>query len=213
MPTLVAYPPTDRFGDALPDEIVRARAKQPRPLRLVFLGNLIPRKGLHTILQAMKVHPLDFLLDVIGSDGADPDYARRMHIMARENGLAKQVRFHGALPDSALIEILKSSQVLVVPSSYEGFGIVYLEGMAFDLPAIGRAVGAAAEIIDDSETGYLVKPDDAPMLAMYLTNLARNRELLARLSVQALARYRCQPAWELSAETIRQFLYDFIRKI
>ena len=76
------------------------------------------------------------------------------------HGLQSTVHFHGPLDNEELIAKYKSAHVLVVPSSYEGFGIVYLEGMAFGLPAIGTTAGAASEIISDGETGFLIPPDD-----------------------------------------------------
>ena len=100
------------------------------------------------------------------------------------HGLKSKVFFHGPLDNEELIEKLKSAHVLVVPSSYEGFGIVYLEGMAFGLPAIGTTAGAASEIINDGENGYLVPPDDDRMLAERLSRLAKDRDLLARMSRQ-----------------------------
>jgi glycosyltransferase involved in cell wall biosynthesis len=98
-----------------------------------------------------------------------------------------------------------------VPSSYEGFGIVYLEGMAFGLPAIGTTAGAASEIISDGENGYLISPDDAAMLAERLSTLAHDQDLLADMSVKALDRYHEQPTWEQTAASIRQFLLDLLK--
>jgi glycosyltransferase involved in cell wall biosynthesis len=96
--------------------------------------------------------------------------------------------------------------VLAVPSSYEGFGIAYLEGMSFGLPAIGTTAGAASEIITDGVDGYLVRPEDPETLAARLSVLARDRALLERLSLNALERYRRQPKWEETAARIRAFL-------
>jgi glycosyltransferase involved in cell wall biosynthesis len=96
---------------------------------------------------------------------------------------------------------------MVVPSSYEGFGIVYLEGMGFGLPAIGTTAGAASEVITHGEDGYLIEPDDDVTLARILDELANDRELLVRLSLNALNRYSSQPRWEETAKGIREFLY------
>ena len=81
------------------------------------------------------------------------------------NGLSSIVHFHGALDNEPLKQKLKQAHVLIVPSSYEGFGIVYLEGMAFGLPAIGTTAGAAGEIIEHGKTGYLIEPNDSATLA------------------------------------------------
>ena len=205
-PFVVAYPPTDRFGQALPEGSVTARAKEPGPLRVLFLGNLIPRKGLHTLIEAIGRLRLAVELEVVGSLTFDPAYAQRMQRMAAGTGPDARVRFHGALDQDRLAALLETCHVLAVPSSYEGFGIVYLEGMAFGLPAIGTTLGAAGEIIAHGETGFLVPPEDPHALATCLERLSRDRETLTRLSVNALERYRRQPAWDETAGELRAFL-------
>lgn len=210
-PAILAYPPTDRFGAALADDFVAARARQPRPLQIVFLGSLIARKGLPTLLQALASLPQqDFQLDIIGSASADPPYAAQLRRCAAALPIAAQ--FHGALADAPLAEKLTAADLLVVPSSYEGFGIVYLEGMRFGLPAIGATTGAAAEVIDPGQTGFLVAPGDWRALAARLDELAHNRALLADLSLRALARYRRQPGWPQTAAAIRRFLQKEVER-
>ena len=219
-PSIVAFPPTDRFGTALPEAFVAARAAEPGPLRILFLGNVIQRKGLHTLLEALSLPQktqnntkeiLIFHLDVVGSLETDPAYASEMQQKAAALGLASLVTFHSSRDNGELADRLRAAHVLAVPSSYEGFGIVYLEGMAFGLPAIGTTAGAASEIINDGETGYLIAPDDAETLAARLTALASDRALLARMSLNALARYQQQPTWEQTAGEIREFLKKQIK--
>jgi glycosyltransferase involved in cell wall biosynthesis len=206
-PDIVAYPPTDRFGEGLSKAEIETRAKEPGPLRILFLGNVIYRKGLHTLLGAISFQTSAFSLDVIGGLTAETSYVSAIKEKVTVNGLQSFVRFHGPLDNEELITKLKSAQVLVVPSSYEGFGIVYLEGMAFGLPAIGATSGGASEIISDGENGFLIPPDDAKLLAERLSALANDRELLARMSLNALERYRQQPTWEETAGRIRDFLH------
>jgi glycosyltransferase involved in cell wall biosynthesis len=205
-PNIVAYPPTDRFWHPMVEDEVIVRAKGWGPLRILFLGNLIQRKGLHTLLEAISYQPSAFSLDVVGGLNVELEYARAMQKKSQVSDLKSTVHFYGSLDDGPLIEKLKSAQVLVVPSSYEGYGIVYLEGMAFGLPAIGTTAGGASEIISDGETGFLIPPDDAKTLVKRLSMLANDRELLARMSVNALARYRQQPMWNETAGQIRDFL-------
>jgi glycosyltransferase involved in cell wall biosynthesis len=190
---------------------IETRTKEPGPLRILFLGNVIHRKGLHTLLEAIGLETLDVRLDIVGSLHSEPEYAREMQTKSQVSSLKSHVYFHGALDNDDLIEKLRSAHVLAVPSSYEGFGIVYLEGMAFGLPAIGTTSGGASEIIRDGETGYLVPPDDAARLAERLTKLANDRDFLARLSINALQRYRQQPTWEETAGQIREFLFSMIK--
>lgn len=204
-PSIVAYPPTDRFGDAISEEEVIERAKDEE-FRILFLGNVIYRKGLHTLLKAVTSFNSKVRVDVVGGLNAEPKYAGEIQRQIVVNHLSSFVFLHGPLDRPPLAEKFRNAHVLVVPSSYEGFGIVYLEGMGFGLPAIGTTAGAAGEIIEDGKTGYLIQPNDSKSLADRLRELARNRELLVRLSLNALKRYKSQPRWEETAKSIREFL-------
>jgi glycosyltransferase involved in cell wall biosynthesis len=205
MPNLVAYPPTDRFGDAISEKEIISRA-QIDELRILFLGNVIYRKGLHTLLEALRLQTFDFRLDVIGSLSSEPKYSQAMLEQVRVIGLTSKVSFHGSLDKEPLVEKLRQAHVLIVPSSYEGFGIVYLEGMCFGLPAIGTTAGAAGEIIKHGENGYLIEPNDAVTLAGQLSRLADDRDLLLQLSLNAVKRYKAQLKWQETAKFIREFL-------
>ena len=207
--SVVAFPPTDRFGEQISENEIIERAKTPK-FRILFLGNVIRRKGLHTLLEALRHQAFDVKLDVVGSLASDPAYVQNTMKQIADYDLSSIVHFHGSLDNTPLIELLKQSHVLVVPSSYEGFGIVYLEGMGFGLPAIGTTVGAAGEIITHSENGFLIQPDDAEALAKYLSDLVSNRNLLTQLSINALKRFRQQPKWEQAAGRIRTFLLSMI---
>src|SRR5512133_2455026 len=100
-PAIVAYPPTDRFGAALPEAFVAGRAKEPGSLKIAFLGNIIERKGLHTLLEALSLvgrtlapnasagaASPTYCLDVIGSLTADPVYAAEMQQQVSTLGLS-----------------------------------------------------------------------------------------------------------------------------
>lgn len=211
-PSIVAYPPTDRFGEAVSASRVIERATS-ETLRILFLGNVIERKGLHTLLRALTRLKRDSLplyrLDIVGSLQSEPRYAKRMQNLAAANGLSAIVTFHGPQDHERLKELLEQAHVLVVPSSYEGFGIVYLEGMGFGLPAIGTTAGAAGEIIRDGVNGFLIEPEDADLLANRLEVLKEKREVLLKMSLEARSRYLLQPGWNESASQIRDFLQRF----
>lgn len=209
-PSMVAYPPTDRFGIQVTTEEIKTRA-QASPLKILFLGNVIERKGLHTLLDALSILNTEhWSLDIVGSLTSNPAYAAAMREKA--SGLSASVHFHGALDNAPLVERLRAAHLLVVPSSYEGFGIVYLEGMGFGLPAIGTTAGAAGEIIEEDKNGYLIEPGDHKMLAVLLQKLAKDRSMLEELSSNALANYRLFPNWEHTAGEIRSFLSEISKQ-
>ena len=208
-PSIVAPPPTGRFGAAIAEDEIRARAGRS-DLSILFLGNVIYRKGLHTLVEALKLVERDtiplYKVDVVGGMTAEPHYAEKMRRQVMVDGLSSIVTFHGALDNEPLVKMYRQAHVLVVPSSYEGFGIAYLEGMGFGLPAIGSTLGAAGEIITHGEDGYLIEPGDSTALAHHLSELAANRDLLVKLSLNAVKRHRAQPKWEETAKSIRNFL-------
>ena len=104
---------------------------------------------------------------------------------------------------------MRQSHLLAVPSSYEGFGIVYLEAMHFGLPVIAGVAGGATEIVNHGVNGLLVPPGDATALARYLASLLPDRDLLVRLSLAALTHSASHPTWEDSAGRVREFLQAF----
>jgi glycosyltransferase involved in cell wall biosynthesis len=210
-PSLVAYPPTDRFGGPITEEEIRERAKT-KELRILFLGNVIYRKGLHTLLEALSRQPAEYRLEVIGSLTSEPGYVKHIRQYIADHRLSSFIFLHGSLDKQPLLKKLRQAHLLVVPSSYEGFGIVYLEGMCFGLPAIGTTAGAAGEIITDNVDGFLIQPENASQLAERLNVLNERRELLTQMSLAARDRYLRQPNWEETARRIREFLLKRIDK-
>jgi len=210
-PSILAYPPTDRFGEAIPEEEIIRRAKT-NPLRILFLGNVIERKRLDTLLKAIRHEPSAIRLDVVGSLDSEPGYVQQIQKLIATNNLSSLVLLHGPLDREPLIRILAQAHVLVVPSSYEGYGIVYLEGMCFGMPAMGTTAGAASEIISDGVNGFLIGPGDAELLANRLKLLNEKRDVLIRMSFAARERYIRQPKWEQTASQIREFLLKQIRE-
>jgi len=209
-PAVVAYPAADHIVPKIDeDEIVR-RAHRPGPVHLLFVGNVIRRKGLRTVLAALSRLPGDaFTLEVVGSLSVDGGYAAAIRRQIAELSLEASVHLHGALGEAELTLQFRRAQVFVLPSSYEGFGIVYLEGMGFGLPCIATTAGAASEIIDDGQTGFLISPENPQALAACLGRLAADRKLLRRMSLAARRRYNLHPTWEQTAAKIRDYLLTF----
>jgi glycosyltransferase involved in cell wall biosynthesis len=208
-PAVVAYPAGDRLCPMLSDEEIITRAGEPGPLRIFFLGNLIPRKGLHVLLQALALLPSEtWKLAVAGSLEMDQAYTAAIVRQVHSAGLGHQVRFLGPLQEADLVRQFIQNQVMALPSSYEGFGIAYLEGMGFGLPAIASTRGAAQEIITHGKNGFLVPPNGSQELARCLLQLSGDRSLLARMSLDARQRFLAHPTWEQTMERIRDFLLE-----
>jgi len=194
------------------DQQIVHRAASTNSLRVIFLGNLIPRKGLPVLLQAIAaLPPRVCTLTIAGDMQIDPAHTRQIQRQIDALGLRDRVRILGAVSPARLAEELPRHNVLAVPSWYEGYGIVYLEGMAFGLPAIATTSGAAAEIITDGLDGWLIPPGDAALLSQRLAPLASDRILLAEMGQAARRRYAIQPTWNQTAAQVRIFLRGLLK--
>jgi glycosyltransferase involved in cell wall biosynthesis len=210
-PRVVASPGRDGLPGTVTPEEIRARSTAPGPFQLLFVGNLIPRKELHTLLIALAHLPRDdWRLTVAGSLDLDAAYVKAIRRQIRDAGLASRVSLLGALPAPELAARCAAAHLLAVPSSYEGFGIIYLEGMQFGLPALASTAGAAKEIITHGQNGFLVDPGDAAALTRYIRRLMEDRELLTRLSLTAHSSAAAHPTWNESAARSRAFLRSFL---
>lgn len=203
LPSLVAYP----AGDHLPEPPPAARTESG-PLRVLFVGNLIPRKGLHTLLDGLaQAPPAAWQLTVIGRQDADPGYAKEIDARIRRLGANPPVRLLGRVDDAALAAAYASHDLLAVPS-YEGYGIVYLEAMRCGLPVLASTAGAAREIVTHGRDGFLVAPGDAAAITAIVTRLAAERATVAHLRAAARARYERQPTWAQSMGAISHWLAE-----
>ena len=210
-PNVVAFPAGDRLQSDVTEARIAARANEPGPLRILFLGNVIERKELHVLLDAVSLaREANCRVDVVGGLDVEPAYTRRVMAQTGRLDLGARVAFHGPLMDDHLKRQLAAAHVLAVPSSYEGYGIVYLEAMAFGAPAIATTSGAAHEIITDGVDGFLMPPGDATQLAAHLTKLAANRDRLAEMGIAGLHRFRRHSTWTASTSAIREFLTDVV---
>jgi glycosyltransferase involved in cell wall biosynthesis len=209
LPGVVATPAGDRF-EGLPEAEIMQRSRQPGPLKLLFVGNLISRKGLHRLIPALSsLQQESWILKVVGDLSVEPGYTRRIFRQVQKAGLEDRIQFLGRIPEEQLAQELRCSQVFVMPSFYEGFGIVYLEGMRFGLPSIASDSGAAHEIVENGVNGYLVDPEDPDQLAQVIRRYQDQPELLLTHSMAARRRFDTFPTWDQTTLKIRQFMVKF----
>jgi glycosyltransferase involved in cell wall biosynthesis len=209
-PSIIALPGGDRFNQAMTKDVITAKALKPGPLKILFLGNIIPRKGLHTLIDALGGLPHHaWHLTVVGDLAFAPQYVTEVKQQVGRLSLTGKIDFLGSVTDSELFHYLIDSHLLVVPSSYEGFGIVYLEAMGFGLPVIGSTAGAAKEIITHGIDGCLVTPGDSRALSDHINGLIENRKQLCAMSLAALDRFSRHPSWSDTGRVVHQFLHRY----
>ena len=148
------------------------------------VGSLIKRKGHDVLLRALRqIDPSIDLRLLVASDGTERQALERL---SDELGLKARVHFLGYFDDIA--GVYRSSDMVVLASRGDAFGLVLAEAGLFGLPVISTKVGGIPEVIADGITGILVPPDDPGALAAAITRLAKDTGYRAALGKAAKER-------------------------
>ncbi len=192
---LEAGPPLDRA--AARRDILSERGLPPESALIGVVCRLVEQKGVRYGLEAFLQIAADFPHAHLLIAGQGPLETELRTLAAP---LAARVHFLGWREDTP--RLMAALDVLLVPSLWEGFGLVILEAMAQQTPVIGSAVSAIPEIITDGETGLLVPPCDAEKLADALRTLLADQPLRHHLGL--LGRDRLETHFDaarMAAET------------
>jgi glycosyltransferase involved in cell wall biosynthesis len=165
---------------------LRQRDGQPRHLKLLYAGQLVQHKGVHTAIEAMallvKERRMDQItLTLIGS--GHPDYEAYLRHLVEKERLHDHVTFYGPVSKEEMPAILAQFDVLIFPSIYEEpLARMTQEAMASGLVVVGTTTGGTNEILRDGETGLTFAPEDAAALAAQVARLSTDPDLLCRLA-------------------------------
>ncbi len=179
------------------------------PLHMVCVASLVPRKGHDTLFDALaQLADLDWRLTCVGSVERDAEYAATLTARCKLPPLRERVVLLGELAGTALDTPYDEADLFVLPTHYEGYGMVVAEALARAIPVVSTRTGAIAELVGD-DAGVLVPPADAGALAQVLRTLITDREQLARLRRGAASRRVSLPTWQSAAESMEKALERF----
>ncbi len=143
---------------------------------LLYVGRLRILKGIHYLLYAMadiiKKYPNAKLL-VIGGGAGEKD----MHILTNKLGIGNNVLFGGRFSNEQLPEFYAAADIVIVPSTHEGFPLVVLEAMASGKPVVASNISGIPEAIKHGENGLLFEVGDVNQLAKHILTLLENPDL------------------------------------
>jgi rhamnosyl/mannosyltransferase len=197
---------------ATPPVAARAAALRQsfdRPV-LLFVGRLVPYKGVEVFLRAL---PGLHAQTVIVGDGPLRDVLSQM---ASELGLGDRVRFVGGVADEELLSWYYACDALVLPSTsrQEAFGLVQLEAMLCGRPVVSTNLPTGVPWVNqDEHTGLVVPPGDAAALRGALTRLVSDVELRRRLGETARTRVLSQFAAEDMRRAMRRVYQDICPEV
>ncbi len=157
-----------------------------RSSAVLYAGVVVPRKGVHHLLEAVAMARRTVEaahLSVVGWI-ENPPYAEALRAQAARLGLTPWVRFEAAVDQRELARRMAEAELFVLPTSAEGLPRVVMEAMAARTPVVATAVPGVTQLVQDGVTGLLVPPNDpvalADRLAWALTHPAEMRALAAR---------------------------------
>jgi glycosyltransferase involved in cell wall biosynthesis len=188
------------FDRALVERVTRSVRPSHDP-RVVSVGNLVPGKGVHLVLDALRRVPADvpWTYDVVG-DGPERG---RLQALVAERGWSSRVRFHGALAHEAALAVVAGARVFALPSSPEAFGIAYLEAMALGVPVLAVRGEGPEAFVHDGEDGWLVERTEEGV-AGPLSRALVDRDLAREAGDTARRSARGRDWAAAAAELVRQ---------
>jgi glycosyltransferase involved in cell wall biosynthesis len=150
-----------------------------------ILGALAPHKGhvcfLRMAQQVARRIP-DTTFHIVGSSKMGcQDYAESLSSLARELGIADRVRFWGFVEKKLARDILAASDLFVLPTCEEGFGLAVAESQACGVPVLTSARQPLDEVVDDGRTGHLLEPEDFEAFTTRAVQLLERPEVRAKM--------------------------------
>jgi glycosyltransferase involved in cell wall biosynthesis len=155
--------------------------------RLLFVGNLLERKGVKDLLRAFaspEIQARDIVLTMVGGGPIDTYRA-----MATELGVADRITFTGWISQHDTRALIVNSDALILPSYDEGLPLVILEALASHTPVICSPVGSIPEVLEDRQTALFVSSGDEAGIATAILTLQAHPAIADELSAAGAALY------------------------
>ncbi|MCC5834576.1 MAG: glycosyltransferase family 4 protein [Opitutales bacterium] len=173
--------------------------RAPGPLRALFVGSLGLRKGLPYLFAAAESLGSQVKWTFIGQPVAE--------CAALMEGL-KAHRWIPTCPNTEILEEMRKHDILVLPSLFEGFGLVLIEALAAGIPVIATAHTAAPDLLTDGEAGFIVPVGDSQAIAAGLQRLVDEPDRLEDMKAKASATAK-RWTWERYAALMESYLGSY----
>lgn len=187
----------DRFAVAHRD------TSTDRPLRVIFVGRLVPEKGPNILVEAVSLLPTGSVEVRVVGDGPLRE-ALQQDVDAR--GLGDAVTLVGPLGQQDLPEQYAWADVFALPSFAEGLPVVIMEAMASGCVVVTTQIAGIPELVENGVTGVLVPPGRADALAEALVDVGADPALRRRLALAGTERVRARYAPEPNSEALAALL-------
>ena len=184
----------------------------PSPFKLLFIGSLIPLKGLDVLLKALAGinSQASWTLTVVG-DGPEKDYLKSL---ATDLGINTNIHFLGSISPGGIPQLMNDHHILILPSYREGRPNVVLEAMAAALPILATDIEGTRELIQHGQTGWLVPPGNVDALSGALDDLIGGKRNLAAAGLAGRQWMQEQGlTWEKTAKLYGHLYVDALKSV
>lgn len=176
------------------------------PLQLLAVGSVVPRKAFDVLVRALMPYAdLDWRLSIVGATDRNAEALAAVNRAIAQSSLQDRITLTGPADQDRLNAHYAIADLFVMPSLYEGYGMVLAEAMARGLPIVCTTGGAAAETAPDT-AALKVPPGDVVALSAAIGRSLRDATLRASMSDASWAAGQSLPRWEQTARTIADAL-------
>lgn len=193
--------PSERISVVRPgnDPVPPAPGSSDGVIRLLSVGSILPVKGYDLLIAAVAMlTDLPWRLTIAGDRTRNPAAAAQLDVDIMTHGLGDRVEVLGAVPHERIDELFLASDVFVLASRFEGYGMALAEAIAHGIPVVSTLAGAIPHTVP-AGTGLLVPPEDAAALAQALRRLISDPAERSRFAANARAAANRLPTWQESA--------------
>ena len=185
------------------DQFQFAERRSDGPLKVLFVGGIGQRKGIKYLLHAMQqLNSSQIQLSLLGPLPADETPLK---------AYSKWFLYLGRSDQAGVVRQMQQADVLVLPSVFEGFGLVIIEAMATGLPVITSTHSCGPEVIREGIDGFVLKPDDVAGLEEKMTWCADHRKQLSEMGRESHERAQ-QFSWNSHRERLSEIVIGIMRK-
>lgn len=178
---------------------------------LLYLGRIVPVKGLHVLLESLSYVKKPVSLVIVGPIGSLEYYKDVEKHIERENQKGKhKITYLGRIPEAEVIRIYQKASVSILPSFWEAFPVVILEALSCETPVITTPVGGNPEVIRNFENGILVPVNDPLRLAEAINFMLDNKDNRTKMGRKGRELVMKNFSVEVIAKRLRKIYQEMI---
>jgi phosphatidyl-myo-inositol dimannoside synthase len=197
---------TGEFIPNLSTSAVRTKYELNNQRILFTTSRLIKNKNIEGVLRAMPqvIKKRPDLLYLVAGDG---EFRKELEELSTALNIGKHVKFIGHIDNDQLPALYCASDVFVLPSFIETFGIVYIEAGACGKPVIGGKIGGVSDAVIDNETGVLIKdPSNAREISDAILYLLNNKQIADEMGRKSRERIVANFDWAIVGRRLEKYL-------